>query len=71
MKRIYIACDECAHLRTKSGWMMTCDAFTDGIPLDSWQYAAYRPCNNGIWFEQKQGTVLRKPPAIKQKATEN
>lgn len=54
MRRIYIACDECAHLRTKSGWMMTCDAFPQGIPLGEWQYAEYRDCNQGIRFEERK-----------------
>lgn len=51
-------CAFCVHQREekKNGWIPTCDAFPNGIPIE-WDYSKVRQlneCNNGIGFEPNE-----------------
>lgn len=49
------ACVDCIHRRDykKDGWIPTCDAFPDGMPLDFdiGKVKELKECNNGIGYE--------------------
>lgn len=52
------ACVDCIHRRDykKDGWIPTCDAFPDGMPLDFdiGKVKELKECNNGIGYEEAQ-----------------
>ena len=52
------ACVDCIHRRDykKDGWIPTCDAFPDGMPLDFdiGKVKELKECNNGIGYEETE-----------------
>ncbi len=52
------ACVDCIHRRDykKDGWIPTCDAFPDGMPLDFdiGKVKELKECNNGIGYEEAE-----------------
>lgn len=57
------ACATCVHNREelKDGWIPTCDAYPDGVPLDDSEFPERRGteiCNpeNGIGYEPEEET---------------
>ncbi len=57
---IYIndPCDKCIHQHKElfDGWLMACDAFPNGLPLEHIypDLEKLKECNNGIGFEPRE-----------------